>query len=272
MSVIDSPKRNKKVKKLTAKIFKNRFTSKDELSKFKDTYLDDNNSLRADVVLESGIVEKLENENKKTLRKIISLIRNNREVIGDYQLYQDQLLNLWHELNSNHLIRNPFTKPWAKLKVLASGDSGCGSPCIFFQTPGLLPAIDDYTSNWLQEFLYHLTSQGPVTEMEFKLAKENNVLSLDEFYPEGALEWADYCEQKYFPKFDYYDEDFRKLRLQVFLRDGEICATCGAKPEPGLSLTIDHIKPVSKFPELARDISNLQVLCWDCNQSKSDKV
>jgi hypothetical protein len=72
-------------------------------------------------------------------------------------------------------------------------------------------------------------------------------------------------------KFDYYSKDFRELRLQVFLRDGEVCAYCKTVPAPGTSLTIDHIKPVSKFPELALDIDNLQVLCWECNQKKSNK-
>jgi len=90
--------------------------------------------------------------------------------------------------------------------------------------------------------------------------------------PAALIGIAKELEQKFFPKFDYYDEEYRKLRLQVFLRDGEVCVFCGAKPEPGLSLTIDHINPVSKFPELARDVNNLQVLCWDCNQKKSDKV
>lgn len=73
------------------------------------------------------------------------------------------------------------------------------------------------------------------------------------------------------PKFDYYSVGFRRLRSEVFLRDGENCACCGAKPGPGVSVTIDHIKPVSKFPKLAMDINNLQVLCWDCNKKKSNK-
>ena len=87
----------------------------------------------------------------------------------------------------------------------------------------------------------------------------------------SLLEETEMFENDYFKKFDYYSEDFRKLRLQVFLRDGEICAYCNEKPKPGVTLTIDHIKPVSKFPELALDIDNLQVLCWECNQKKSNK-
>jgi 5-methylcytosine-specific restriction endonuclease McrA len=71
-------------------------------------------------------------------------------------------------------------------------------------------------------------------------------------------------------KFNYYSEDFRKLRLNVFQRDGEKCAKCGAIPKPGTSLTVDHIKPVSKYPNLAMDEDNLQILCWDCNTKKSN--
>lgn len=41
--------------------------------------------------------------------------------------------------------------------------------------------------------------------------------------------------------------------------------------QAGTSLTIDHIKPVSKFPDMAMDIDNLQVLCWECNTEKSNK-
>lgn len=70
---------------------------------------------------------------------------------------------------------------------------------------------------------------------------------------------------------DYYDPKFRKLRLQVFLRDGEVCAKCGTAPSPGISLTVDHIKPVSLYPDLFYNLDNLQVLCWKCNQEKSNR-
>lgn len=77
---------------------------------------------------------------------------------------------------------------------------------------------------------------------------------------------ADYMEGV-----DYYDPRYRKARHAVFIRDGEVCAKCGATPKPGISLTIDHIKPVSKHPELFLDENNMQVLCWPCNQQKSNK-
>lgn len=71
-------------------------------------------------------------------------------------------------------------------------------------------------------------------------------------------------------KFDYQADEFRMLRHMVFLRDGEVCAKCGTKSAKNNWLEIDHIKPVSKYPDLAMDIDNLQVLCRNCNRLKSN--
>lgn len=79
------------------------------------------------------------------------------------------------------------------------------------------------------------------------------------------------CESTDAPSFNYYAKEFREMRLKVFLKQGEICAKCGATPSVDKYLTIDHIKPVSKFPGLAMEIGNLQVLCWECNKEKSNK-
>jgi 5-methylcytosine-specific restriction endonuclease McrA len=48
---------------------------------------------------------------------------------------------------------------------------------------------------------------------------------------------------------------------------GECCRFAGVGT-PGNPLHVDHIKPRSKFPRLAIDINNLQVLCADCNLGK----
>ncbi len=36
----------------------------------------------------------------------------------------------------------------------------------------------------------------------------------------------------------------------------------------GIPLHVDHIKPRSKYPDLALDINNLQILCESCNLGK----
>lgn len=61
-----------------------------------------------------------------------------------------------------------------------------------------------------------------------------------------------------------------RMRFLVMKRDNFKCCICGRSPAttPGLELHIDHIKPWSKGGETT--INNLQTLCSDCNQGKSN--
>ena len=64
--------------------------------------------------------------------------------------------------------------------------------------------------------------------------------------------------------------EWRKLRLEVFLKHGRRCQCCGATPDTGAIMNVDHIKPRKLFPSLALDINNLQVLCHECNHGKGN--
>lgn len=66
----------------------------------------------------------------------------------------------------------------------------------------------------------------------------------------------------------YASEDWRRLRYQAPKRSSGTCECCGARPSYGRPLHVDHIRPRSRFPDLALDLSNLQVLCADCNIGK----
>lgn len=44
---------------------------------------------------------------------------------------------------------------------------------------------------------------------------------------------------------------------------------CGAMPEDGKVIVVDHVKPAKQYPELRLKFSNCQVLCNDCNMGKS---
>jgi 5-methylcytosine-specific restriction endonuclease McrA len=61
--------------------------------------------------------------------------------------------------------------------------------------------------------------------------------------------------------------DWQLLRRRVLHFYGAICMCCGSTK----NINIDHIKPKSKYPELAMEFSNLQVLCWPCNKSKNNR-
>lgn len=63
---------------------------------------------------------------------------------------------------------------------------------------------------------------------------------------------------------------WRRLRMIALKRFGTKCMCCGACPESGSAVNVDHIKPRKLFPHLALDLGNLQVLCHECNHGKGN--
>lgn len=66
----------------------------------------------------------------------------------------------------------------------------------------------------------------------------------------------------------YISRAWRELRYDVLTTYGRKCRVCFRSE---IELHVDHIKPISKHPELALDFNNLQVLCVDCNKGKSNR-
>ena len=59
-----------------------------------------------------------------------------------------------------------------------------------------------------------------------------------------------------------------RLRAMVLMKDGAQCKLCGASPQNGAKLHVDHITPWSKGGETV--LENLQILCETCNVGKSN--
>ena len=68
---------------------------------------------------------------------------------------------------------------------------------------------------------------------------------------------------------------WQKLRLQALKRDAYTCQICKAEgiiKVVGITRTdhaVDHIKPTRLFPELIKDMDNLQTLCRSCHDTKT---
>jgi rubredoxin len=62
--------------------------------------------------------------------------------------------------------------------------------------------------------------------------------------------------------------EWMEIRYRALKLHGGRCQCCGTAGEPSNPLQVDHIKPRSKFPELALVLDNLQVLCRLCNLGK----
>lgn len=69
----------------------------------------------------------------------------------------------------------------------------------------------------------------------------------------------------------YKSQAWREVRYQALVLHGAKCQCCGRSRKDGVVIHVDHIKPRSKFPALALTLTNLQVMCDDCNIGKSNK-
>lgn len=69
----------------------------------------------------------------------------------------------------------------------------------------------------------------------------------------------------------YSSPEWDIIRKQVIKAKGWICSECGKPITNSYDVTVDHIRPRSKYPELALDKQNLCVLCRSCNSSKGDR-
>ena len=59
----------------------------------------------------------------------------------------------------------------------------------------------------------------------------------------------------------------KKVRFEIFKRDGFKCCYCGETP-PSVTLEVDHIEPVSKGG--SNDMNNLVTACFSCNRGKTN--
>jgi len=78
------------------------------------------------------------------------------------------------------------------------------------------------------------------------------------------------CQEHYFKQFAPVSELYSKWVLLRDLAESQDykCALSGSELIPGISMSLDHIKPRSKFPELSSDINNLQFVTLEINVMK----
>lgn len=69
----------------------------------------------------------------------------------------------------------------------------------------------------------------------------------------------------------YESREWREVRYQALVKNDGKCECCGSGKHNDRVLHVDHILPRSLFPDRDLDVTNLQVLCEDCNLGKSNK-
>lgn len=69
----------------------------------------------------------------------------------------------------------------------------------------------------------------------------------------------------------YASTEWKARRYEAFMRGGGRCALCGRGRIDGVVMHVDHIVPLSVNWSRRLDPSNLQILCEDCNEGKSNR-
>ena len=69
----------------------------------------------------------------------------------------------------------------------------------------------------------------------------------------------------------YRSWDWKRLSYDAKIKLGRKCMCCGNTPVGGAVINTDHIKPIRKHWHLRLDLSNLQILCKDCNMGKGSR-
>lgn len=67
-------------------------------------------------------------------------------------------------------------------------------------------------------------------------------------------------------------QEWRRLRMEAFVKYGNRCKCCGRGPADGAIMNVDHVLPRKTHPHLALDINNLSVLCGTCNAGKGNRT
>src|SRR5688572_13677972 len=123
--------------------------------------------------------------------------------------------------------------------------------------PPLLPPID--VGQVLPQVAKKLASQNSTTfnrwlNQDNKPAQPSNAV-------DRHLKWV-------LRKDFYQSDEWRAVRYEALKLHSARCQCCGRSARDGIVIHVDHIKPRSRFPELALTLDNLQILCEDCNLGK----
>lgn len=86
--------------------------------------------------------------------------------------------------------------------------------------------------------------------------------------PKGWLKRLSGEPQRHRAKGFYSSKAWKELRYKALQTFGAKCMCCGVTPADGAIMNVDHVKPISKHPELRLELNNLQILCASCNHGK----
>lgn len=177
-----------------------------------------------------------------------------------------------HEEREAHRLAESMV-PKSSRDILAKWLALCG--VLFIPGSALLSCFAVASQNWrpiiaCAVFMFVLGPLLSVVAERWSAPRNTAIIDLTNVLLRKRLKIVE-TELREYLKF-YTTPDWRALRASVIRRQGRICRRCGMEINSRRDVTVDHIKPRSRYPELALDFSNLRVLCRSCNSSKGISV
>ena len=163
-------------------------------------------------------------------------------------------------VSANHIIHldrwwNPAIEDQSNDRIFRIGQK---KPVFVYYPLAVHP---DYKDKSFDIILHNILENKRRMREETLMPAEPSKQEQKEFYRTIVPneEWQDDIGSSF-----YESEEWKSLRRKVFHEYPAYCGRCGSKKQ----LEVDHIKPRSKYPELALDFDNLQILCSTCNLKK----
>jgi 5-methylcytosine-specific restriction endonuclease McrA len=109
--------------------------------------------------------------------------------------------------------------------------------------------------------------QDKVQKLAKNLIDNVNPLKLNQHRQQATRIRIYYHPRNVFGRWRDSDEG-KAWKQKQFETIGAVCPRCQIEFPTIHCFDIDHIKPLSKYPALATELRNLQLLCGDCNGRK----
>jgi len=142
--------------------------------------------------------------------------------------------------------------------------------CLALEVDGMPMPMNMTSKQWVKESIDHIIGTNQFEKIKScpaktapkkiyrtqKTRKPNKVKTID---------GVDVASSSFLQTFHW-----RKARMEALKKYGPRCQCCGATPADGSVMNVDHIQPRKLRPDLALDVSNLQILCHQCNHGKGN--
>jgi 5-methylcytosine-specific restriction endonuclease McrA len=137
--------------------------------------------------------------------------------------------------------------------------------CMALEVDGMPLPLDISSKQWVEQNIEHIVGRNKFEKLKSCSVQGVKAKKIKAYSVPRSAAGIDVTSDAFLSTFQW-----RKVRMEALKKYGPKCMCCGATPATGAVMNVDHIKPRKKWPSLALDVNNLQILCHDCNHGKGN--